>query len=54
MTFDNEQHKSLVIEMIEKAAFPGAVLEIATALKAAAQAAKVQAQWTPEHEQETA
>ncbi len=41
MTFDSQEHKDLVLALIAQANFPGKILEMATALKKAAEGATV-------------
>jgi len=49
MTFDSEEHKQIVLAMIEKATIPGALAKAVWQLQEAAKNAKVQALWVPEH-----
>lgn len=49
MVFDKEEHKQIVIALIEKAQFPGQIVEQVAELKAAVLAAKVETPWVPEH-----
>lgn len=49
MVFDSENHKQIVAALIEKANFPGAIVEDVAKLKEAVSKAKVEAPWVPEH-----
>ncbi len=49
MTFDTEEHKQIILAMIEKATIPGALAGVVYRLQEAAKNAKVEAPWVPEH-----
>lgn len=41
MKFDKQEHKDLVIQLLQQATYPGALVELAAELKAAAAAGEV-------------
>lgn len=41
MTFDKQEHKDLVVALIEQASFPGKMLEVAAELKLAVRVANI-------------
>lgn len=49
MTFDSEEHKKLVLKMIENYMGAGVLVDAVWQLHEAAQKAKVEVPWVPEH-----